>query len=140
MGNTWFQFQQFKINQDKTSMKVGVDSVLLGATASFGNPKNILDIGAGTGLLSFMAEQRTNAKIVAVEIEKNAFSQCKENIIFNKKEDKIEVHNVSVQDFAKQKTNKFDHIICNPPYFENSYLSEINVKNIARHTNELSYN
>jgi len=140
MANTWFQFKQFKINQDKTAMKVGVDSVLLGATAIFNNPKIVLDIGAGTGLLSFMAEHRTNAKIVAVEIELNAFNQCIENIILNKKENKIEVYNISIQDFAKNKTEYFDHIICNPPYFENSYLSEINVKNIARHTNELSYN
>ncbi|NPA44476.1 MAG: methyltransferase, partial [Chlorobi bacterium] len=116
MGNSWFQFQQFKINQDKTAMKVGVDSVLLGASASFNNPKNILDIGAGTGLLSFMAEQRTNAKITAVEIEYNAFLQCKENILHNKKEKHIEVINISIQKFAQDYIYKFDHIICNPPY------------------------
>lgn len=140
MGNSWFQFKQFKINQDKTAMKVGVDSVLLGSLASFNKPNNVLDIGAGTGLLSFMAEQRTNAKIVAIEIEKNAFLQCKENVILNKKEIKIEVYNISIQEYAKKTKEKFDHIICNPPYFENSYLSKNNSKNIARHTNELSYN
>ncbi len=140
MGNSWFQFKQFMINQDKTAMKVGVDSVLLGASASFNNPKNILDIGAGTGLLSFMAEQRTNAKITAVEIEHNAFLQCKENILLNKKGKNIEVYNISIQKIANNYNKKFDHIICNPPYFENSFLSENNVKNIARHTNELSYN
>jgi len=140
MGNTWFQFQHFRINQDKTAMKVGVDSVLLGASASFNKPENILDIGAGTGILSFMAEQRTNAKITAIEIEKNAYLQCKENIILNKKEKKIEVFNISLQEFTKQSNKRFDNIICNPPYFEKSFLSENKAKNIARHTNELSYN
>jgi len=140
MGNSWFQFKQFMINQDKTAMKVGVDSVLLGSWVSFSNSKNILDIGAGTGLLSFMAEQKSNAKITAIEIEKNAFLQCKENILLNKKENNIEVYNISIQEFANNYNKKFDHIICNPPYFENSFLSENNLKNTARHTNELSYN
>lgn len=47
-------------------MKVGIDSVLLGAVANFGKSQRILDIGAGTGLLSFMAEQKRNAQILAI--------------------------------------------------------------------------
>ena len=66
MANSRFQFKQFIINQDKTAMKVGVDGVLLGAVSHFGSAKRILDIGAGTGLLSFMAAQRTDAKIIAL--------------------------------------------------------------------------
>ena len=91
MSNNWFQFKRFKIFQDKAAMKVGSDSVLLGSTASFNNPKHVLDIGTGTGLLALMAEQRTNANIIAVEIEENAFEQCAENIKYNNKQQKIKV-------------------------------------------------
>lgn len=139
MGNTWFQFKKFKINQEKTAMKVGVDSVLLGAWTDFANSKNILDIGAGTGLLSFMAEQKTNAKITAIEIDKDACKQCSENISLNKKEEKIHLINTSIQHFAKGTNTTFDYIISNPPYFENSFKSEISSRNTARHTEELSY-
>ncbi len=140
MSNSWFCFKKFKINQDKTAMKVGVDSLLFGVSAGFCNPNNVLDIGAGTGLLSFMAEQRTNAKITAIEIDYDAYNQCVENIIMNSKESKIDILNISVQKFVLKTDNKFDHIICNPPFFENSFLSKDNTKNIARHTVQLTYN
>jgi len=139
MSNTWFQFKQFRINQDKTAMKVGVDSVLLGAVVNFNNPKTILDIGAGTGILSFMAEQRADAQITALEIEKNAYKQCEENIEMNLKTGRIKVIHTSFQDFVKDCSSTFDYIICNPPYFENSFKSKDASRNTARHTDELSY-
>ena len=137
MSNNWFQFKRFKIFQDKAAMKVGVDSVLFGSMTSFDKPKQVLDIGTGTGILAFMAEQRTNANIIAVEIEENAFEQCKKNIRYNNKQDKIKVYHKSFQDYYKSVEIKFDHIICNPPFFENSYISVDNKRNIARHNNSL---
>ena len=139
MPNTWFQFKQFRINQDKTAMKVGVDSVLLGAVANFNKPKTILDIGAGTGLLSFMSEQRTDAQIIALEIDEDAYKQCIENIVLNNKIESIKAYHISVQDFAKQSNQKFDHIISNPPYFDNSFQAENRQRNIARHSQELTH-
>lgn len=138
MSNTWFQFKQFIINQDKTAMKVGVDSVLLGAVASFEKPDTILDIGAGTGLLSFMAEQRTDAQIIAIEIDKDAYKQCIENIVLNNKIENIKAYHISVQNFEKKTNQIFDHIISNPPYFENSFHSENESRNKARHTDSLT--
>jgi tRNA1Val (adenine37-N6)-methyltransferase len=60
MGNSYFQFKQFIINQEKCAMKVCTDACILGAYISIkekdkNNDKTcILDIGAGTGLLSLM--------------------------------------------------------------------------------------
>jgi len=137
MSNTWFQFKQFKINQDKTAMKVGVDGVLLGVVSHLEQAKTVLDIGAGTGLLSFMAAQRTRAHITALEIEENAFLQCKENIELNGKGHRIELINISFQDYIEISESKFDNIICNPPYFENSVKSKQKSRNTARHSDTL---
>jgi len=138
MSNSWFQFKQFKINQEKTAMKVGVDGVLLGAVSHFGNAEKILDIGAGTGLLSLMTAQRTNAEITALEIEKDAYNQCVENVKLNKQERRIEVVRNSFQEYCIMSKTKFDFIICNPPFFENSQKSKLENRNIARHSDSLS--
>lgn len=138
MSNNWFQFKQFKILQDKAEMKVGIDSVLLGSIASFTQPKEVLDIGSGTGLLALMAEQRTNAKVTAIEIEKNAYEQCVENVVLNKKEESIKVIHNSFQNFANTCFRKFDHIISNPPFFNGTYLSNNQNRNMVRHTIFLS--
>ena len=54
-------------------MKVGTDGVLIGAWVSPLNPKTILDIGSGTGLISLMMAQRFNkAKIYSIEINEDA--------------------------------------------------------------------
>ncbi len=137
MANSWFQFKEFKINQDKTAMKVGVDGVLSGAVSHLSRSMNVLDIGAGTGLLSLMAVQRSDAQVTALEIEKNAFNQCVENIKLNKQEDRITALNVSFQDYYKECKEKFDFIICNPPFFNNSFKSPDEKRNIARHSHLL---
>jgi len=132
MSNNFFRFKQFTIFQEKAAMKVGVDSVLLGSCASFENPDTIMDIGTGTGLLAFMSHQRTGAHITAVEIDSDAFEQCIENVKFNNCNDKIHVIHSSIQEFAYNSNELFDHIICNPPYFNNTYGSADLKRNTAR--------
>ena len=51
-----FRFRQFEIDQEMCAMKVGTDSVLLGAW-SYGG-RQVLDIGCGTGIISLMIAQR----------------------------------------------------------------------------------
>lgn len=118
-------------------MKVGVDGVLLGAWVSIGNAKSILDIGAGTALLSLMLAQKSMAEITAVEIEENAFNQAKENIALSKWGRRIKIINCSIQEYAEKTIEKFDLIGCNPPYFSASLSSPDNQRNLARHDNTL---
>lgn len=138
MSNSYFQFKQFTIWHDKCAMKVGTDGVLLGAWAPTNNAKNILDIGAGTGLISLMIAQRCLAKITAIEIDKDAANQAAENVKSSLWEDRIDIINT---DFKEYKSNiKFDLIVSNPPYFSDSLLSPNTQRSTARHTNELTYN
>jgi tRNA1Val (adenine37-N6)-methyltransferase len=133
-----FRFKQFSINQDKTAMKVGTDGVLLGAWSSVDNPKNILDIGTGTGLIALMMAQRSTAIITAIEIEPNAFIQASDNIQNSNWHERITVVNSAIQDFKSDK--KFDLVISNPPFFQNSLKNSDKAKSTARHTDSLTFN
>jgi tRNA1Val (adenine37-N6)-methyltransferase len=142
MSNTYFKFKQFTIHQERCAMKVCTDACLLGAyTANRIHEgqlpvQNILDIGTGTGLLSLMLAQKSNALIDAVELNAAAASQAKENFIQSPWAERIQLYNGSIQQFVTFK--KYDLIISNPPFFENDLKSGDAVKNDARHDTGLT--
>ncbi|MFC5272038.1 tRNA1(Val) (adenine(37)-N6)-methyltransferase [Adhaeribacter terreus] len=139
MANSYFQFKQFRINQDKTAMKVCTDSCVLGAWAEVEKATEILDIGTGTGLLSLMVAQRSGAKITAVEIDEAAAEQARENFTGSSWKNRIVLEQKSLQAFGKENQQHFDEIVCNPPFFQASLKSPDAAKTIAKHTQELPF-
>ena len=115
MRNSHFSFKEFTVKQDKCSMKLGTDSVLIGAWANKEKPKRILDIGTGTGVIALMLAQRFTAEIDAIDICPEACSQTKENFSQSKWSSRLTLHHCALQDFAPKK--KYDLIVSNPPYF-----------------------
>ena len=137
MPKNSFTFKQFTINQDRCAMKVCTDACILGASTDVENVKNILDIGTGTGLLSLMLAQRTNAQIDAVEIDEDAYHQAVMNVKVSKFAEKIEIHHRRIQDFTSTET--YDLIISNPPFYQQSLKSSDAKANKALHAVELSF-
>jgi tRNA1Val (adenine37-N6)-methyltransferase len=138
-SNNYFKFKQFTVTQEFSAMKVGVDSVILGAWVKINDANTILDVGTGTGLLALMMAQRSNAMITAIEIDDLAYREAISNIQVSPWPDKIRVINSSFQDFAEKGTTEFDLIISNPPYFENSSQPEDHRRRNARHNDELPF-
>lgn len=138
MANPYFQFKQFTIWHDKCAMKVGTDGVLLGAWAEVSNANTVLDVGAGTGLISLMIAQRSKAKITSIEIDNCAATQACENSERSPWKDRIKVLNTDFKEFNY--SSKFDCIVSNPPYFNDSLVSPNAQRTAARHTSELTYN
>lgn len=146
-----FTFKQFHIDDSHCGMRVSTDGVLLGAWANLQHAEQILDIGAGSGLLSLMAAQRTapTSQIIAIELDKLASVDCQTNVQNSPWAHKITVIQTSIQHYMQQflqaaKTSlvpktKFDHIICNPPYFSHGPQTQIEARAAARHTNHLSF-
>jgi tRNA1Val (adenine37-N6)-methyltransferase len=136
--NNYFQFKQFRVTQEKSAMKVGTDGVLLGAWAPVnGTEKSILDIGAGTGLISLMLAQRTDALITAIEIDPDAAQEAEENVKKSPWPAQIEVLNLSFQEYSVSCTRKFDLIVSNPPYFINNSKNHNARLTLARHNDFL---
>ena len=138
MGNSWFEFQQFRIQQDRCAMKVSTDAVLLGSVSHAKNPINILDIGTGTGVIALMLAQRfPDARITAVEVDQEAAEQAKENFRESPFADRIALHFGRIQDFTEE--NRFDLVVSNPPFFPDHLKSPDPQRNRALHTDELSF-
>jgi tRNA1Val (adenine37-N6)-methyltransferase len=138
MPNSSFAFKQFTIKQDKCAMKVGTDAVLLGAWISPNGSKKILDIGTGTGIIAMMIAQRSEANILAIDIDKESTEQANTNVSESKFRN-IEVRNISFQDLVSSSDEKFNLIVTNPPYFIDSFKSNKDNRTIARHADVLPF-
>ena len=137
MPNDYFKFKQFTINQYRCAMKVGTDGVLLGAWANCENAKTVMDIGTGTGLIALMIAQRSKAMIEAIEIDQEASIQAQENVDKTMWADRIKIINQSFQTFQVSTDNKYDLIVSNPPYFQNSLFAPDQKRTNARHNSNL---
>jgi len=129
-----FKFKEFTVKQDRCAMKIGTDGVLLGAWTSVNHkPFNVLDIGAGTGILSLMIAQRSNAEqIEAIEIDDDAFEQCTENFENSPWNDRLFCFHASLFEYIEAVDQKFDLIICNPPFYSEDYKTKDKARNLAR--------
>ena len=142
--NKPFQFKEFSIFQDKTAMKVGTDGVLLGAWCSVDNyPDSVLDIGSGTGVVSLMIAQRSDAMTIdAVEIEENAYEQTVENFEESDWSDRLYCYNATFQEFATEMADEdetYNLIVSNPPFYNDDFKTEDEARNKARFTTSLSF-
>ena len=136
MANPFFHFKQFSVLQEKCAMKVGTDGVLLGAWVNCKSAASILDIGTGTGLLALMMAQSSQASIHAIDIEEGAWLQAIANVRQCLWADRIQVIHKSLQDYQGC-GRKYDLIVSNPPFFENSLKSPGYMRTMARHTDFL---
>lgn len=116
-------------------MKVNTDGVLLGAWAAVANPKTILDIGTGTGVIALMLAQRfPEAEIAAVEIDKLAATTAAVNFEASPFAGRLKCFPLAMEHyFMVYPDQRFDLIVSNPPFFIDSLKSENKAKETARH-------
>jgi len=146
-----FRFKKFTITQDRCAMKVGTDGVLLGAWCPIDNkPFSILDIGAGTGILSLMLAQRSNAEhpslqgeqaqqIDAIEIDEDAYEQCVENFESSPWGDRLFCFHAGLDEFMEEPEEDYDIIISNPPFYTEDYKTENEQRDLARFSDALPF-
>lgn len=136
-----FQFKHFSVNDDRSTMKVGTDAVLLGTwIESLNHSENILEIGCGCGVISLILAQRMPGNnILAIDIDEDSVTQAKENFSNSPFTNTFRTEHLSLQEFAKSTEEQFSLIVSNPPFFQNSLKSSSPKKSIARHTETLSF-
>lgn len=130
-------------------MKVGTDGVLLGCWATPPYPSQqgrgirILDIGTGSGLIARMLMQRfPEAEVEGIDIDEAAVEQAKENMRaypcpLPKGKGTGSIYLSRLQEWDPG--YEYDLIVSNPPYFQNSLKNPDKGRELARHTDSLSY-
>ena len=138
MPNPYFQFKEFTIQHDQCAMKVCTDACILGAWFAKKIPQGskVLDIGAGSGLLTLMLAQKVKAQFDAIEKDAQSFKQMTKNIEQSKWKDMINAFMGDAITYAFPQL--YDFIICNPPFYENDLKSVDEKKNLAKHDTGLT--
>lgn len=142
-----FQFKQFYLRHDRCAMKVGTDGVLLGAwtpvpIADGTQVVRILDVGTGCGLIARMLMQRcTEAEVEGIDIDEAAVEQARENGVraFQARLQEWKMENEKWTNDKWQNGKLYDLVVSNPPYFRNSLKNPDAGRQLARHTDSLSY-
>lgn len=140
--NDLVYFKNIKIVQDKDYFNFSLDSVLLPNFVDITKKtKMILDMCTGNAPIPLILSTKTDAKIYAVELQREIYNLAKETIKINKLDNQIVLINNNIKNLKKIfNTETFDIITCNPPYFkkkEDSIINENIVKSIARHEIEM---
>ncbi|PMP97646.1 MAG: hypothetical protein C0169_02440 [Thermodesulfobacterium geofontis] len=122
------------IYQPEKGFRFGIDSVLLAHFLNLKPKDLILEVGAGSGIISLIALKRfPYSKIFALELE-NIFIEClKKTILKNKIQERLFVVKGDIKN-PPFKPGIFDIIFSNPPYFksETGRKSPYVIENITR--------
>jgi len=133
-----FCFRHFTVEDDRSTMPVGTDSMLLGAWADPGDACNILDIGTGCGVLALMMAQRSGGSITGIDRDRASAEQASSNFTASPWSHRLKSVNARVEDWSVSGDGSWDFIISNPPFFSGSLKSPSARRSLARHGAGLS--
>jgi tRNA1Val (adenine37-N6)-methyltransferase len=89
--------------------------------------------------VALMLAQKTDAHIDAIDIDENAFLQATQNVSESKFVNQVSVTHSSLQEYSKTTSKKYNLIVTNPPYFEQSLKSSDEQRSFARHADVLPF-
>lgn len=109
--------QKVRLLQPAAGFRTSLDSVMVAAACPARVHDRVLDMGCGVGGAAFCLLHRVpDCHVTGVEIQQGYAALAVQNIALNKAEGRADFINANVLDFAPEE--RFDHILCNPPYLE----------------------
>ena len=134
-----FDFKRFSVAHSRSTMKVGVDGVLIGLWSQIPLSGRILEVGTGCGIISLICAQRSeSSQIIAIDKDKPSVDEAATNFIESPWSDRLHAEWTDFNDFVSYETGRFDLVISNPPFFDSGVDSESSRRLTARHQGSLS--
>lgn len=131
-----FRFKHFDCRHEKSTIKIGVDAVLLGCWADFTESGRILDVGTGCGVIAMIAAQRNlKARIFAIDVDPASIDEATCNFSICPWSDRLDAQ---VRSFDPEFCGNYDHLISNPPYFDSGIKLPETRRLAGRHQGVLS--
>jgi tRNA1Val (adenine37-N6)-methyltransferase len=145
--STGFRCKQFYVDHRDCAMKVSTDALLLGAWTQLPAAGAILDIGTGSGILSLMLAQRCQQQsdfiIDAIELDASAAAVAAFNFQQSDWSQQIRLIKGDILTYPASADHPSDRryslIVSNPPFFVESLKATDAKRNLARHTDSLSF-
>ncbi|MCH5240633.1 MAG: methyltransferase [Muribaculaceae bacterium] len=140
METSVFRFKEFRVEHSRSSMKVGVDAVLLGAWAvSIKKEPYILDVGTGCGVIALMLAQRyPAATIQGIDIDEASISEAQTNINNSPWGSRLSAALKRFPEDILNSSQRYDLIVSNPPFFDSGVKNPTTPREKARHQAALS--
>ena len=126
-----FHFKHFSLCHDASTMKVGTDSVLLGAWAALQPGDEALDIGCGCGVLALMMAQKGAARVDAVDLDEASAHEAAANFEASQWRDRLYAFCGDIRRFGYGR--RYDLILSNPPFYAGLPENETARRNQTRH-------
>lgn len=119
--------------QKKKGYRFSVDAPLLADFIQTKRSDEILELGAGNGIVSLLLTIKPFQHITAVEIQESLADTARRNVRINSLGERISIVQEDLRLYRSAK--KFDVIFSNPPYIKKGegHLSSSQEKSIAKH-------
>jgi len=113
---------RIKLIQPSDGYRAGIDPIFLAASLHPKPYEKILDVGAGVGTASIaLAVRCPHTKVTGLEVQSSLVQLALTNIKVNQAEEHVEMINGDILSPPPSiKLHSFDHIMTNPPYYENN--------------------
>lgn len=106
-----------RLLQAKDGFHTGLDSVFVAAACRAGSKSRVLDMGTGVGGAAFCLLWRVpDSWITGVDIQQSHVDLAMANIALNNAQGRADFVCSDIREY--QSPERFDHVICNPPYLD----------------------
>ena len=120
-------------------MRIGTDAVLFAQWVDVKPSDVVLDIGTGSGIIPMILSQKGVGRVDAIELDADSYEEARLNFSISVWNEKLNVINADIRNFAGEADEKYDLIVSNPPYYSSDVKPIKEKKVMARHVSTLSF-